>query len=291
MRLTNSMMISNFMRDLQSNLKRVDRLNNQLSTGKKIIQPSDDPVGALRSMQLQTIIKENEQYVDNIDQALDWIDISEMAFDHLDQSLSRIRELAIYGANDSLEPSQRESIADEVTELGNYLVQVANTTIGNRYVFSGYQTDTKPYEDYTQTYQGDGEDLKVEISKSVKIEYSVPGNKIFDDVFAVVQAVITDLNDPNGAENLSNVTLGDIDKVIDDSLSIRAELGAKQNRLELAKNRFEDATIKHTQLLSEIEDIDIAETIMNLRMQENVYRASLATGARILQPTLIDFFS
>ncbi|AZR73901.1 hypothetical protein BBF96_11175 [Anoxybacter fermentans] len=288
MRLTNSLIVNNLMKDLNNNLKKLDRLNYQLATGKKINTPSDDPISALRSMQYQTILKQNEQYIENIDQAMDWIDTSEMALNEMNSVLQRARELAIYGANETLDQSQRDAIREEIIQLAEHLVQIANTSIGGRFIFSGHKTTTKPYTDYTTPYQGDSEYLSVEISKNIEIEYSVPGNVIFDKAFEALRDMINDLSTGN-TNNLSSVTLQKLDDAINNCLSFRANLGSKLKRLELARHRFEDVNIKHTQLLSEIEDVDIAETIMNLRMQENVYRASLAAGARIIQPSLVDF--
>ncbi len=288
MRLTNNMMVKNLMRNLNSNYKKMDRLSNELATGRKIMQPSDDPVGALRSMQLQTIIKENDQYIQNIDQANDWIDTSESALNEVNSVLLRARELAIYGASDTLDQEQRDSIKEEAIQLAEHIAQISNTSIGGRFVFSGHKTITKPYADYTSVYQGDNNCLSVEISKSVKVDFSLQGDKVFDEAFEAMRSIITDLSIGN-TTNLSTNTLGKIDEASDTILAMRADLGSKTKRLELARNRFEDANVKHTQLLTEIENVDIAETIMNLKNEENVYRASLSVGARVIQPSLIDF--
>ncbi|MCK4257407.1 MAG: flagellar hook-associated protein FlgL [Halanaerobiales bacterium] len=288
MRLTSNMMVKNLMRNLNNNYKKMDRLSNELSTGRKIMQPSDDPVASLRSMQLQTVIHQNEQYIKNIDQAIDWIDTSESALDEVNSVLLRGRELAIYGASDTLDQEQRDSIRLEIEQLAEHLVQISNTSIGGRFVFSGHKTTTKPYADYNSAYQGDINHLGVEISKSVSIDYSIPGNSVFDQAFDAMRDMINDLSTGN-ITNLSTTTLNKIDEASDISLAMRSHLGSKVKRLELAKNRFEDANIKHTQLLTELENVDIAETIMNFKNEENVYRASLSVGARVIQPSLIDF--
>lgn len=72
-------------------------------------------------------------------------------------------------------------------------------------------------------------------------------------------------------------------------MSIRSDIGARMNRIELTLNRLENDNVNFTSLMSENEDADMAETIMNLKNEENVYKASLSGGARIIMPTLIDF--
>ena len=83
--------------------------------------------------------------------------------------------------------------------------------------------------------------------------------------------------------------LADLDDELGNLLRVRAGLGARMNRVELTANRLEDDNVNFTKLMSKNEDVDIAESIMRLQNEENVYRASLATGARVIQPSLVDF--
>lgn len=288
MRLTSLMMMNHAMRNLNENTRRLDSLNNQLATGKKISVPSDDPVNTLRSMQLNSVLAENEQYGDNINQAEDWLETSDQALEKVTTTLNRARDLCVYGANDGLNQDQRNALRDELVQLREHLVQVANTSMGGRYIFAGFETTNKPYIDWNQPYQGDDQVLSVEIGKGVKVDYSIPGDKVFDQAFAAVTSAIQDLQ-TGDTTNLSNVTIGQVQSAVDNVLTIRAGMGAKIKRLELAENRFEEAKVEYTKHISDLEDVDIAETVMNLKMQESVYRASLAVNARILQPTLIDF--
>lgn len=288
MRLTNLMMMRNTMRNLNDNTNRLDRLNNELSTGKKISVPSDDPVNTLRSMQLNSVLAENEQYGKNIGQAKDWLETTDQSLDKVVTTLNRVRDLTVYGSSDNLNQSQRDALSDELLQLREHLVQVANTSMGGRYIFSGYKTTTKPYEDWNQPYQGDGQVLSVEIGKGVGVNYSVPGDEIFADAFTAITNLISDMSTGNTTD-MSQNDIGEVQSCLDNVLTIRAGIGAKVKRLELADSRFEEAKVEYTKHISDLEDVDIAETIMNLKMQENVYRASLAVNARILQPSLMDF--
>lgn len=106
---------------------------------------------------------------------------------------------------------------------------------------------------------------------------------LFEMMDKLVQAVEA------GDSQAINDSLGVIDGKVDDLLYKRATIGAKVNRLELQQNRLESTQTSFTELLSKIEDADMAEVIMQLKMQENVYNASLAAGAKIIQPSLVDF--
>lgn len=107
------------------------------------------------------------------------------------------------------------------------------------------------------------------------------GNNVFD----LLKKIVADLNDGKPV----NTELGNIDQQIDKLLAERATLGARTNRIELIKGRLENEEISVTSLMSQNEDADVAQVITNLKMQENVHRAALGAGSRIIQPTLLDF--
>jgi len=287
MRVTSRMMTNNLLKNLSDNMERLDKFNRQLSTGKKFNLPSQDPTGVARSMRLEETIGDNKQYNDNIDQALTWMQTTEDGLKNAGKILQRTRELAVYGANDSLSDTDRKAIADEVKALKKNLAAVANTKYNDKYIFSGQKTLIKPYPTASSAYQGDTNKIVREIDQGVEMNVNVNGD-FFEGILNEMQNLINDLNTGN-TSNISNTRLGNIDQDLDKVIRLRSEIGAKQNRLELTQNRLEESKIKFKKLLSENEDVDIAKTIMDLKMSENVYRASLASGARIIQPSLVQF--
>lgn len=287
MRLTNAMMVTNLMRNMQDNTQKLSKLNTELSTLKRVNKPSDDPVATLRSMQLNSVVVENDQYIKNIKQAQDWIDATETALDNGTTILHRASELAEQAANGTLTQNQMTMIRDEVEQLKNHMIQLGNSSLGGRYIFSGYRTNHLAF-DTAGTYQGDQNQLSIEISKGVKLDYSVPGDRAFQESITALDNLLQNLNSGNQTA-ISSTNLTELSKTMDNLLTLRSEMGAKVTRLDLALNRYEDLTVKHTELISEYEDIDLAETTMQLRIAETVYRTALASGARIIQPSLLDF--
>ncbi|SJZ44252.1 flagellar hook-associated protein FlgL [Selenihalanaerobacter shriftii] len=287
MRVTNGMMTNNLLKNLSDNMERLDKFNRQLSTGKKFDMPSQDPTGVVTSMGLKSTLNSNEQYIDNIDQALTWTSTTENALKNATKTLQRTRELAVYGANDSLSDSDRNAIADEVEQLREGLTEVANTDYNGRYIFAGYKTTTEPYPTADSNYQGDNGAIDREITRGVEMKINQDG-AFFKGVFDEMKDLVTDLRNGNG-DAISNTRIGNLDKKLNKVLRLRSEIGAKQNRLELTKSRLDEDKIKFKKLLSKNEDVDIAETIMNLKMSENVHRAALSSGARIIQPSLMQF--
>ena len=271
-----------------------------MATGKKISVPSDDPVVAARALKLRTDVSNVVQYQRNVDDAESWMDITEAAISNLNDILQRARELGVQAENSTNNSEDLQKISAEIKELRKQIVQIANSTYAGRYVFSGYSTDKKLMND-DGTFAIDAlnsEKINYEISLGDDIDINVPGGELFDmgnsavkgnkcRLIQVMDDFITALdNGDNGA--VSNI-VKDIDDCVDNLLRVRADIGARMNRLEFTRNRLESDYINFTELMSTNEDVDMAETIMNLKNEENVYRASLAGGARIIQTSLVDF--
>ncbi len=281
------------LRYLQNNMSDLDGLNQQLASGKQFHRPSQAPIEVAKSMQFESIIENNEQYKSNVDQARNWLTASEDAIASEMKVLQRARELANYGANDTLTADDRKNLAQEVKQLRDELVNIANSKLGNKYLFSGQATDKKAIvisSDPTQyaEYQGDYNKIYREINPSIKLSINVNAAQVFKEGIEETHQLYKALDNGENSEVIAN-SITELDSVIDNNLGIRAKIGAKVNRLDMTKNRLKDEIINMKELLSENEDIDIAEVITDLKMKESVYRASLASGARVMQPTLVDF--
>ncbi|MDA8233879.1 MAG: flagellar hook-associated protein FlgL [Clostridia bacterium] len=292
MRITNNMMVGTFMRNLNNNTRALDQLQERLSTGKDLNRPSDDPVGLVGALRLRTGLTESAKYLDNVNDGLAWLQTTDIALGQVGDILQRVRELTISGASDVLPQQARDAIAKEVNELSFQLLQVSNTTHGDKFIFSGYRTN-QPAFGVGGVYNGSPtpSPIEFEVGVNVKMAVNVEGERIFKtipDAFQILTDIATDLSTGNTV-NLSGPRIAELDAVMDRILSIRAEVGAKTNRLELTETRLQDSKLNLTDLLSKTEDANIGETITQLKMQENVYRASLGSGARIIQPTLMDF--
>ncbi|MCX7923035.1 MAG: flagellar hook-associated protein FlgL [Clostridia bacterium] len=302
MRITNNMLVNNMMNSIGKNLTRMEKYENQLSSGKKIQVPSDDPVVAARSLKLRTDVAEIEQYKRNIKDAQSWLDITETTIGQVGEILQRARDLAVQAANGVFTSEETQKIREEVKQLKAQVTHISNTTYAGRYIFSGYKTNQKIMDENGSFIinVNNSEKIKFEIGVGDDIDVNVPGGDLFNSganavagpapVGGLIDGFNRFINALTTADNAgTNEAIANIDKGIDNVLRIQADVGARQNRLELTANRMESDTLNFTKLMSDNEDVDMAETIMNLKNEENVYRASLAGGARIIQPTLVDF--
>lgn len=294
MRVTNNMLVMNFMSDYNSNLERLQKDQNMLSTGKKVSKPSDDPVAVANTLKIKTEMARNDAYTKNTDDARSWLDLTDTALGQIGDLLQNARELAVQGSNGTLTPNNMQSIAAQVDQIKQQLIQVGNTQYNGRYIFAGYKTDRKPFSDSSNGYAGDDGVIQFEVGAGGnRIQVNVTGDKVFDVTSGTSQLLNVMDNLSNALKSGDNQTvsniIGDIDNQLANVLAIRADVGAKSNRIDLTANRLSSDNYNFTALLSKNQDADIAEVITNLKMDVNVYRASLASGAMIIQPSLVDF--
>jgi flagellar hook-associated protein 3 FlgL len=303
------------MRNMSKNLNRMSKTEQMLASGKKFSLPSEDPIGVSRSLRLNTDVANIEQYKRNAEDALSWMTTTEIALENVGDILHRAKELTVQGVSETNSIDERAAIATEIEQLRKQLINIGNTTYAGSHIFAGYKTNA-PVFDADGKYVPvsplqSTEEIEFNLGISDRIEVNIPAQRVFGR-----SLVITDIDNPfdgttavaNGEDSqllqvfqeltnaLNSNTTSDIDASIgrleiqfNNINALRAEIGVKTNRIELTINRIDDDTLNLKDLLSKNEDADMAEVIMNLKMQENVYKASLSGGARIIQPTLIDF--
>lgn len=327
MRITNRMMANSFMTDMNSNLENLDKVRQQLTSGKNFSKPSDDPAGVVRSMQLYSGIEANKQYNKNISNVINWLDVTDTALNQLggETQLGRIRDKLLAGGDIAYGPTERKALKDEINEIIGSISQTLNTTFDGKYIFSGTRVTSKPtgVEKNTTTKNNslnylkkDGntklEDvsdneyiqiqgkLKAEISEGVIMEYNVTAPELMNfkakdgtikDVREVLQNIVNHLDSDDQSEinKLYNEDLQDITDAVDNVLKIRAEVGAKQNRMDSAKKMNTETNFNMKEILSSVEDIDVVEKNMEYAILQSVYISSLQTSAKVLQPTLMDY--
>ncbi len=307
-RVTNSMMINTFNQNLYKNASKMDRIQSQMATNRKIVRLSDDPIGVIKSVSARSRLSSLEQYQRNLSDAQGWLSQSETAVSELGTIVKRAYELSVSLANEVKTPEDRQAAAYEIKELMNHVVTVGNTTLGDKYLFGGYNVTKAPFEINAageMTYDGLSmvdpgvrgqlnaldNTVSYEIGFGIDLPVSISGVRVMGLDSNNLYAQMKDLFDKANSGQMENLQpfVGLFQDAQKNVVSIQAEIGGRQNRLELMAARFEQDVINYTQMKSDVEDLDQAEAIMNFSMAEAVYRAALGVGGRILQPTLMDF--
>ncbi|HOP75598.1 MAG TPA: flagellar hook-associated protein FlgL [Bacillota bacterium] len=286
MRITEKVINNSLTRNISSAMRRMDKQYTQLSTGKRIQLPSDDPVGLITSLRMYDSIRQNERYKTNSETAISWLEATDAALNELTSVLNRLTELAVAAANGIHTEDSRQAYEDEIRQLREHVQQIANTQHEQRYIFGGQQTKKPAYENFI--YQGDSNRLTAEIGGGSTIDFSYYGEEIFRDIFQQLEDFANHV-DVGDYDAITEVDIDNIRNQLIHVLNIRSEIGAKVNRLEKNNSRLELLGVQYESLLSKIEDVDYAEVVMQLKMQETVYQAALGTGARIMQTTLLNY--
>ena len=297
MRVTQSMLSHNALRNLSSSYSKLQTLNNQINSGKKFTKPSDDPVAAMNAMGYRTDLNNIQQYQDNIATVQNWTDSTDDALQGVSNILQKIRELTVQASNGTYEGSQRSYIADEIEQLKDEIISLGDTQVGGKYIFGGTQTDVQPSE---SGYKASG-DIEIEVFNGIKLPLNIDGNEMFkglvgnetETTTATVKGVITELietlKDPTSSEEEIGSFLSQLDIQMDTVLGKISTVGARQNRVDLMSDRLGNQEVFSTRILSDNEDINLERALIGLTAQESVLRASLSTSASIIQPTLMDF--
>jgi len=294
LRVTPGMMQAQLMRNINHNLTRMQGQQNELSTGRKLNKPSDDPVGITYSLRYRSELAMNEQYDKNVAQAKSLLEHTDTVLGQLNDLVQRAQELSIQALNDTNPQTALDAIATEIGQIYEQSVTLGNDQMNGKYIFNGQMTDKQPYDKDTAASQdSDTGAINMRFAAGVTVPVNITGGEVFgtsadgDNLFKLLKDIQTSLeaNDKKSLQNAYDL----LNTRFDSITNIRSEIGARANRVELIDTRLQDLNINLTGLQSKAEDADMAETIMKFNQEQAVYQASLSTGANIIQKTLIDY--
>ncbi len=290
-RVTQRMLTQSSLSHLQLGLGRLARVQEQLSTGRVINRPSDNPTGTTASMRLRGSAADQAQYSRNAQDGIGWLTQVDSALDSVTTAVKRARDLALQGANASASGTvAREALATEVEGIRAELLSRANTRYLDSPVFGGVTAGDQAY-DASGTYVGTVGDVNRRVADGVLVKVDVDGPSVFGtgatSAFAELDALATALRagDQAGISGAINTLNSRIDTVT----SARTAAGTRYQRLEQADQTAADAKISLRNQLSTIENADLAQTTVELKLQEVAYQAALGATSRVMQPSLLDF--
>ncbi|WP_019915059.1 flagellar hook-associated protein FlgL [Paenibacillus sp. HW567] len=302
LRVTSNMMSSQLLLNLNRNARTMNDTQLQLSTGRKINKPSDDPVGITYSLRYRAELSSNEQYTRNVDSSLSWLDYNDTVLGQAGDVVQRLRELTVQASTGSNPQSALDSINEEVMQLKQQLVDISNSKLNGKYIFNGEKYDSKPYDfaigvdgtyDTSKAITTDPGEIQYIVGEGVQMPINMTGNDVFgktgdaDNLFTIINNISAGLK--SGNITAVSKELDNIDTRTETILSARSEIGAKTNRVELMQGRLSDLNTNLTDLQAKTEDADYEGLIMKSKIQENIYNASLSVGAKIISATLVDF--
>lgn len=308
-RITNKLLTNRSISNLHLNLQRLNNLQNKLSSGKNINAPSDDPIGLNRLLGIDDTIKQDTRYISNINNARSELNTVDSLLSSTTDIIQRTRELTIQASSQTNGPDELSAIREEVQQLMNQVVQIGNTKFGDKYIFGGLRTTQPPFAQGTPDiiYNGTASPAharQTEIGDGVLVTVNFAGSDVFGQYDTVTPAqngllntlnsLINDLNaaiasPTTAAYDAIRTHIDELDTDLDTVLSVQTTVGALVNRLDLTENRLQDRQIALSKEYGSIQDVDLAKVISDLNFQEAVFQTSLATTARVLQPSILNY--
>jgi flagellar hook-associated protein 3 FlgL len=273
---------------------------NQLSTGKRINSPSDDPTSAARLVGLSESAKTTAQYQENILAARTRLELEEAALGSVGDALLRVRELAVAGQNNTYGLQERTALALEIRQLANEVMGLANRKQANgQFMFSGYQVQTTPFSETAPgvfSYAGDQGQRLIQVGPARQIADGDSGQAVFMDipdgsggfesVFATLETLATNLEAgiaPTAAE------LAQIDRAMEHLVGFRAAGGARLNALDNQHAINETMLLQLEVTRSRIEDLDYAEAASRLSQESIVLQAAQQAFVKVQNLNLFNF--
>jgi flagellar hook-associated protein 3 FlgL len=299
LRVTSSIMVMRVLDNISDQTRRILELQEQLSTGRRVNSPSDDPIAARRAINTRTLIEKNEQYISNITAVGPHLLETDTSISTVLNFTERARELALQAGNDTVNQEQLNALALEVDQLLEGTLVTANHVTNGRYIFGGTRTLQAAFDETrgasgeitTVAYQGNTDDITVTISDGVQVTVNDNGEQVFQadvDIFESLIGLRDDLR-AGDRNSIRETRITELTTARDQLLRRQARIGSVQNRLDRTEFELEDFNLQFEELLSRTVDADFSEVIVNLNAQQNSFQAALNAGASVIQPSLMDF--
>jgi flagellar hook-associated protein 3 FlgL len=301
-RITPLMTSAQLLANINSLQNQMDTTQEQLSTGKTINQPSDNPYGASLAVQLNTSLSGLSDYSNSVTDGTAWTSAASSSLTNIQSMVQRVQELVIGASNGSQSASDLKATGAEVSQLTDAIKQEANTQYNGQYIFSGTSTSTAPYSTATgDVYQGNTAAVTREIGPSSSLQVNADISSLLGSgstagdgkLLDTLSSISTDLNGGTAADvaDLSSNQITNLQGSVSTLEQLQATVGSAQDRLSLAATRITSLQTTDTAALSNDEDANIATTYTTFSNEQAAFTAALKAGASIVQSSLMDFLT
>jgi flagellar hook-associated protein 3 FlgL len=297
-RITPAMVTGSTLNDLNSSLAALDRTTDELSSGKTILEPSEDPYGASRVIDLQSQLDGLSSYESDAQDGISWENTASSAMSSIGEIVQHVRELLVQGANGTYGQSDLETMALQVEQLTESVKQDANAQYAGQYVFSGTATTTAPYEQgANDEYHGNAETISRAVGPGASVTITTNISTLLGEggedgkLLDTLRTIAEDMRGgtPEDKEALGTSDLQKLDGNIEALIQLQATAGSATDQLQAALTRNEDLQTSITEALSNTDDTNIAAASIAYANEQAAYEAALRAGATIVQESLLNF--
>ncbi|NVL89394.1 MAG: flagellar hook-associated protein FlgL [Desulfobacterales bacterium] len=293
MRVANKTIYDMIKFNLSSTTEELNKANEVVATGKRITDLSDDPVGLTQVLNIKSSLSNIEQMGCNIAIGKSWLTASESALTNVQNMISDTKALCVQMATATMSAAGREAAAKTVQNTLEEMVSLANTDVNGRYVFAGSKTNATAFTlaGSSVTYNGDNTAFTIKIGRDATIQVGSDGEAVFQSPGNDIFTTLKDLKSALEGDDVDGIqaAIGELGSCLDHISAKISDVGSKMNRMEIKGNILQDMNITNTERLSKIEDADITEAIMDLKVKEVAYQAALAASAKMLRVSLVDY--
>jgi flagellar hook-associated protein 3 FlgL len=285
-RITQRMLSENALTGLQNNLSRNQKLQAQLSSGKLVARPSDDPAAATSSMQLRSQQRLDTQYLRNIDDATGRLNTADSALQDVVKLLDRAKEITVNAGDQALTDAGRSALTSELGVIKKSIVDAYNTRWLDRPVFGGTAQGTVAIDD-TGTYVGNDLPTMARIAREVTIRTDVSGTAAGADTLPdLIDQISASIS--SGSPALTGQQ-DQLDGLLNTILTTLGDVGARAAQIDSTQARVTGEQLDLTARISQNEDVDLPKAIMDLQSSQVAYQAALGAAGKVLQTSLLDY--
>lgn len=297
MRITEGMINNTILNNLQVGQSRLEKLQQQASSGLKVSTPGDDPVSAQQVLQLKGLVQNSDQYSRNITTGNSWLEQSDSAMSDMGNVVTRARELAVQMANGTYSAQDRATAASELKQLKNEIIQLGNSQVAGKYIFGGFVSDKPPFDTTSGAFNGTGDAVNMEVDQGAYVTINVPGGSLLrggtppgssgTDIIGELDKLTTALS-TNAVAGIQGA-LPALQNAQNQILAARGDVGARMNRVQTASDKLASMKLSLQKVISSKQDIDVLQVISELTSQQTAFQAALASSAKTSQMSLLDY--
>ncbi len=291
MRITQSIMSRNLMQNLNTSKEHMSELQNSAATGKSILNSSDDPIKFARVTRYRKTLSQYNQYIRNSNDGAGFVDNNALAMSDLHSLVVESRSIAIQGADLAQSGHTRQVLADRIDGILDQTLSIANSTYLGKSIFSGTDTNNLQPFDYdgtSVTYSGNDGKISRRISEGLDVEINISGSDLIDSGVFDTLIGIRDALRANDTDTVANY-LKNLETSSENVLELESSNGLIKNHMIMSESRLEAAILNIQSTISDTEDADMAEVIMEYNGEELAYEAALQVTSKALQLNIMDF--
>jgi flagellar hook-associated protein 3 FlgL len=290
MRVTDSMIWGNMQRNVAARQSDFAEAQQRAVTGRRVNAPSDDPAAFAQARTETANLSRSQGYERTVGMAKPVLETTDSALATVEHIMNRIRDIAVQGANDTLNPDDRNTLSQELTSLRDQLVSLGNTTSGDRFIFGGYKENAAPY-DAAGLYSGDVQVQQVDVGRGVSVPLGVTGESVFgaagNDVFTTITNLQTAITTSNGSAAVSSL-ITEVDTRFDQVRRVHSQIGNHLNAADIAEAVATRAQDTATTNRSSLVDIDAAKAYTDLAKAQTALNAAIQIAGQLPPPGLVN---